>query len=548
MGYFCQAALEWRKLFGCIAILDIYPLVKARDNANTHREPFMESQQRCIRTLTHKASSLTFSSDGKTLVSFSYGDKTANVWDVKTGELKKTFTGLRKIALSLDGKTLAGSNDDNTIKLWDIETGELKNSLTGHSSEILFIASSPDGKTLVSRDKETIKLWNISTGKLKSTIAHSIAQSCNPRESKKTTVFSPNGQTLAISSTVRREDGTFYKTITLWDVETAQVIRTLDNNSDSIAFSHDGKTLFISYDVQETSYVHYPDGGVDDYQSRYNYIRMWDLTTGQISKTFRSNHFCALSPDGQLFVGVQAEYDCSQMRTGINIIDVSTGQKIKSFPGTSAALSPDGKILAISEHGQTLKLIDLSSGISIATLPGRISNFTFSPDGNILAVSDGDTIKLWQESTEPIIKRQLHEGAYPHLKRLENLLAAELWEDADQETADVIKRFPSQDLNVVDQLWVHYSNGRYGFSLQTQIWEGVLRSEPRRRRQMNASPLNDVEEFEYLVGWGTIDSHPHYHGANDEYFTGAWETTRQAYYPRAVHQHKPLEIFSRLGG
>ncbi len=503
----------------------------------------MESQQRCIRTLTHQASSPTFSSDGKTLVSFSYSDKTANVWDVNTGELKKTFTGLSKIALSLDGKTLTGICDDNTIKLWDVKTGELKNSLTGHSSEILFIAFSPDGKTLVSRDKETIKLWNISTGELKS----SIAQSCNSRESKKTTAFSPNGQTLAISSTNRREDGTFYKTITLWDMETAQVIRTLDKNSDSIAFSHDGKTLFISYDVQKTSYVHYPDGGVDDYQSRYNYTQLWDLTTGQISKTFCSNHFCALSPDGQILVGLQAEYDGS-WRYAINIIDMSTGQNLKSFPGTAAALSPDGKILAISEDRQALKLIDLSSGISIATLPGRISNFTFSPDGNILAVSDGDTIKLWQESTEPIIKRQLHGGAYPHLKRLENLLAAELWEDADQETADVIKRFPSQDLNVVDQLWVHYSNGRYGFSLQKQIWEGVLRSEPRRRMQMNASPLNDLDQFEYCVGWGTIDSHPHYHGANDQYFTGAWETTTKGYYPRAVHQHKPLEIFSRLGG
>jgi WD40 repeat protein len=103
----------------------------------------MESQQRCLRTLTHQASSLAFSSDGKTLVSFSYSDKTANVWDVNTGELKKTFTGLSKIALSLDGKTLTGICDDNTIKLWDVETGELKNSLTGDLSEILFYRFQP---------------------------------------------------------------------------------------------------------------------------------------------------------------------------------------------------------------------------------------------------------------------------------------------------------------------------------------------------------------------------------------------------------------------
>lgn len=504
----------------------------------------MASQQRCIHTLPHNASSFIFSKDGKTLVSFSNNDKTANLWDVNTGELKKTFTGLRRIALSEDGKSLASSKDDNTIELLDVKTGELKNSLTGHSSEILFIAFSPDGKTLVSRDKETIKLWNISNGELKS----SIAQSCNSHESKKTTAFSPNGQTLAISSTNRREDGTFYKTITLWDMETAQVIRTLDKNSDSITFSHDGETLFISFNQKETAYVHYPDGGMDDYTETYNYTQLWDLTTNKISKTFRSSHFCALSPDGQIFVGAQDEYHTSRKHTSIKIIDMETGNQIKDFPGITAALSPNGNILAIvSEGRQALKLIDLSSGISIATLPGRISNFTFSPDGNILAVSDGDTIKLWQESTEPIIKRQLHGDAYPELKQLETLLEAELWEDADLETVDVMQRFPDFDLNVLDQLWIHYSKGHYGFSRQKKIWDDIVLLDKKKRRQMNSSPVEDEEEFELRVGWSEIDSHPHYHGANDQYTKMVWERTQSGYYPRTVYQKKQLlEVFAKL--
>ncbi len=226
---------------------------------------------------------------------------------------------------------------------------------------------------------------------------------------------------------------------------------------------------------------------------------------------------------------------------------MATGQKIRSFPGITAALSPDGKILAVYQDSQTLQLLDWADSRAIATIPGTIRIFTFSPDGNILAVGDASTIKLWQASTEPIVKEQLHGDAYPHLKRLENLLAAELWEDADQETADVIKRFPSLDLNLVDQLWVHYSNGHYGFSLQKQIWEDVLRNKGGRM-QKNCSPLNDVDQFEYCIGWGTVDFDRHSNRANDEYFTNDWETTKKGYYPRAVHQHKPLEIFSRLEG
>ena len=111
------------------------------------------------------------------------------------------------------------------------------------------------------------------------------------------------------------------------------------------------------------------------------------------------------------------------------------------------------------------------------------------------------------------------------MERLENLLAAELWEDAEREMADVMKRFPSQDLNVVDQLWVHYSNGRYGFSVQKRIWEGVLDNDVRRmgmrRMDKNRYLVGDHEQFNYCVGWRTVRSYPFFHGENDEYFADA---------------------------
>ena len=36
-----------------------------------------------------------------------------------------------------------------------------------------------------------------------------------------------------------------------------------------------------------------------------------------------------------------------------------------------------------------------------------------------------------------------------------------------------LRQFPCADLRVIDQLWVRYSNGRFGFSVQKQIWVEV---------------------------------------------------------------------------
>ncbi len=40
-------------------------------------------------------------------------------------------------------------------------------------------------------------------------------------------------------------------------------------------------------------------------------------------------------------------------------------------------------------------------------------------------------------------------------------------------TSNDIDEFPCTDLRTIDTLWVKYSNGRFGFSVQKRIWESV---------------------------------------------------------------------------
>jgi serine/threonine protein kinase len=73
---------------------------------------------------------------------------------------------------------------------------------------------------------------------------------------------------------------------------------------------------------------------------------------------------------------------------------------------------------------------------------------------------------------------------------LEELLSNQLWRKADEEThklmlkavnkqntgyiePSTMKTFPSRDLQTIDQLWVKYSNGRFGFSVQKRIYQSL---------------------------------------------------------------------------
>jgi hypothetical protein len=99
-------------------------------------------------------------------------------------------------------------------------------------------------------------------------------------------------------------------------------------------------------------------------------------------------------------------------------------------------------------------------------------------------------------------------------KKLQALLAAKDFREADWETIRVIlavteepsleditpedmKKFPCTILTAIDNLWKTYSDGRFGFSVQMQIYQSVggsLESTINQDRKM-------IELFGEQVGW-----------------------------------------------
>lgn len=98
--------------------------------------------------------------------------------------------------------------------------------------------------------------------------------------------------------------------------------------------------------------------------------------------------------------------------------------------------------------------------------------------------------------------------------KLRDLLASGQWKEADGETTSVmlkaanqeqegylniesIEKFPCTDLRTIDQLWVKYSNGRFGFSVQASIWESVVKESVG----LKPSEYYYGMEFPDRIGW-----------------------------------------------
>ena len=67
---------------------------------------------------------------------------------------------VKSCAIAPDGRTLVSGADDKTLKVWDLGSGECKRTLQGHSEPVSSCAIAPDGLMLVSGSLDkTLKVW-----------------------------------------------------------------------------------------------------------------------------------------------------------------------------------------------------------------------------------------------------------------------------------------------------------------------------------------------------------------------------------------------------
>ena len=111
------------------------------------------------------AFNLTFSPDGRTLVSFGKEIFVSNVATGQRIELLEGHAGyVTSLAFSPNGKWLASGSEDRNVILWDTTNWEQRFVFKGHEHGVQAVAFTPDGKCLASAEGTgTIRLWRATT-------------------------------------------------------------------------------------------------------------------------------------------------------------------------------------------------------------------------------------------------------------------------------------------------------------------------------------------------------------------------------------------------
>lgn len=129
--------------------------------------------------LTQDISRIQFSSDNKKIVTcgldFSYQkmeyDPVARVWDATTGglllDLKGHTSDIISVEFSHDGKKILTGSTDGTAKIWDAASGIKLFDLLGHSSYLNSAHFDRDTKKVITASNDlSAKIWDVEKGRL----------------------------------------------------------------------------------------------------------------------------------------------------------------------------------------------------------------------------------------------------------------------------------------------------------------------------------------------------------------------------------------------
>lgn len=358
-------------------------------------------------------------------------------WIPATGDLLD-------LSFAPDGKILASASADGSVQVWEMETYSLKAIVKGFSKRVVNLDVSLDGSTIAYSESEADEMggsgvniilrdvWEQTSTVLPEDLYGAVFD----------IVYFPNDQFLATS--VSAEDWTKVQGITyLWSTSTNEIAETYIRSSYTgghISVSNDNSTMVTSVGPNANSVFVWkvnrpqepvaqqsislpttdfenaisPDGGllafedliVRGTESEYK-LKLYDVANKKelnaIPFPFGTGSFAFL-PDSSKLVFVFTDWNAG--REEIQFWDTTNWSKISGskqdlgWNYKNIAISPDGRLLALTTWANGIKIFKISGNVSLlTTLTGhakQINKIAFSQNGRFL-VSGGEdgTIKMW---------------------------------------------------------------------------------------------------------------------------------------------------------
>jgi WD40 repeat protein len=334
------------------------------------------------------------------------------------------------IVFSPDGKLSAAGSEMGTIVLWDWATKErLGPPLEGHSGKVVSMTFSPDSQTLASVEQDgTLIFWDVNTRR--STVRTLEAETLEPAILK----FNSKGDILASASG---------SAVQMWEAKTGQALgdplTVPEGIAASVAFSPDQEILAVGYrrdfEFVVDSRRFFGEEGERQIpiDGPLGFIVLWDMRThemigeplegGESEGGFTSLTF---SPDGAILASGSpygAAWDATDpLRGSVMLWNVSTQEEIgyghlAHFSGVKdLAFSPDGNWLASSD-GQTISLRARREELKfreVDEFPANLgaNGLAFGPDNQTLITGGADGgLYLWDLIDRKAVLHQLLEDS-----------------------------------------------------------------------------------------------------------------------------------------
>ncbi len=364
---------------------------------------------------TDVINSVVYSPDETMAFSGGRNDQVGILWDLKTGQEIKRFTGhlgrIREVAFVPDGKRVLTGAEDGTVRLWDLSCAtpspqecnaptRVFTDAVGFAAknfEVKGVAVRPNhNQFLAATSDSTLKLWDLdcatpSPRECDTPLRVFGAGGGGHTQEANLVAFTSNGKYVLSSA----ED----TLLILWDVDTGQVVRKMQHPNNSEARG----VAILPGDRYALSGGAFPE------------IIKWDLETGQAIDRLRGHkgtiYYVGVSADGTRAISGSAD-------NTVIVWDLEKNVPLTVLRGhggyiRQAVFSKDGKHALSGSQDKTIRVWDIVNGAEELRLtsPAPVRGVSASADGELIAtgLEDGQA-QLWSRVNEqaPTALRQFH--------------------------------------------------------------------------------------------------------------------------------------------